>query len=118
MGLVAVSLSLRTCIYAVGVLLWVRRSQPDRLGSGLAGGRRSQWVSPCLAELPEELPAAPSSAGFSCSLRHRTRGRTVCLIQLSQAVISTADLLVVGFMSSWWETSGAMGHRTGWSRPC
>ena len=29
------------------------------------------------------------------------RGRTVCLIQLSQAVINTADLLVVGFLSIW-----------------
>ena len=29
------------------------------------------------------------------------RGRTVCLIQLSQAVINTADLLVVGFLSRW-----------------
>ena len=29
------------------------------------------------------------------------RGRTVCLIQLSQAMINTADLLVVGFLSSW-----------------
>ena len=29
------------------------------------------------------------------------RGRTVCLIQLSQAVIISADLLVVGFLSSW-----------------
>jgi O-antigen/teichoic acid export membrane protein len=29
------------------------------------------------------------------------RGRTVCLIQLSQAMINLADLLVVGFMSSW-----------------
>ena len=31
------------------------------------------------------------------------RGRTVCLIQLSQAVINTADLLVVGFLSLWSE---------------
>ena len=29
------------------------------------------------------------------------RGRTVCLIQLSQAVINSADLLVVGFLSAW-----------------
>jgi O-antigen/teichoic acid export membrane protein len=29
------------------------------------------------------------------------RGRSVCLIQLSQAVIISADLLVVGFLSSW-----------------
>jgi O-antigen/teichoic acid export membrane protein len=29
------------------------------------------------------------------------RGRNVCLIQLSQAVINTADLLVVGFLSTW-----------------
>jgi O-antigen/teichoic acid export membrane protein len=31
------------------------------------------------------------------------RGRNVCLIQLSQAVINTADLLVVGFLSTWSE---------------
>ena len=31
------------------------------------------------------------------------RGRTVCMIQLSQAVISTADLMVVGLLSSWWD---------------
>ncbi len=29
------------------------------------------------------------------------RGRTVCLIQLSQAMINLADFLVVGFLSSW-----------------
>ena len=42
MGLVAVSLCVRTAIYAVGVLVLGRRRAADRLGADLADGRRGQ----------------------------------------------------------------------------
>ena len=104
MGLLAVSLCLRTFIYAVGVLAWVGDSAADRLGPDLAGGRRGQRDRAGLAALPEALPAAAASAQLAVPRHHPVqRGRTVCLIQLSQAVISTADLLVVGLLSSWWD---------------
>ena len=81
-----------------------RRRRADRLGPGLAGGRRGQRDRAGLAALPEALPDC-RGPGWACgsSASSCQRGRTVCLIQLSQAVISTADLLVVGLMSSWWD---------------
>ena len=102
MGLVALSLCVRTGIYAIGVFSLVRDATPDRLGADLADGRRGQrdrdlvWAS-YLRNY--RLPRPRLGVRFLSIIVQR--GRTVCLIQLSQAMIILADLLVVGFMSSW-----------------
>ena len=103
MGLLAVSLCLRTFIYAVGVLAWV--GDPSRIiwvPIWLAIGETSGIAIVWLHYLKNyRLPRPRLGLRFVSIILQR--GRTVCLIQLSQAVISTADLLVVGLMSSWWD---------------
>ena len=103
MGLLAVSLCLRTFIYAVGVLAWV--GDPGRIvwvPIWLAIGETSGIAIVWLHYLKNyRLPRPRLGLRFVGIILQR--GRTVCLIQLSQAVISTADLLVVGLMSSWWD---------------
>jgi len=99
MGLVAASLCVRTCIYAVGVLFLVRDASriawvPIWLSVGEVSGIALVWMS-YLKQY--RLPRPRLSPRFLFILVQR--GRTVCLIQLSQAVINTADLLVVGFLS-------------------
>jgi O-antigen/teichoic acid export membrane protein len=103
MGLLAVSLSLRTFIYAVGVLAWVGDSShivwvPVWLALGEATGIGLVW----LHYLKTHRLPRPRLGLRVLSVIVR-RGRTVCLIQLSQAVISTADLMVVGLLSSGWD---------------
>jgi len=102
MGLVAVSLMLRTSIYALGVGIWV--TDPSRI----------VWVPVCLVigELSGialvwfhyvrgfGLPRPSLRAGKTARTILR-RGRPVYLIQVAQAVIASADLLVVGLMSQW-----------------
>lgn len=102
MGLVAVSLILRTAIYAVGVGLWV------------GDERRITWVPLCLV-LGEvcgialvwacyvrrygwPMPTLRATRALRTIIR---RGRPVYLIQISQAVIGSADLLVIGVLSAW-----------------
>ena len=99
MGLVAVSLCVRTAIYAFGVLFLVRDASriawvPIWLTVGELSGIALVWLS-YLKHY--RLPRPRLSPRFLFVLVQR--GRTVCLIQLSQAVINTADLLVVGFLS-------------------
>jgi O-antigen/teichoic acid export membrane protein len=99
MGLVALSLCVRTGIYAFGVLFLVRDSSrivwvPIWLTVGEATGIALVWLN-YLKNY--RLPRPRLSPRFLFVLVQR--GRTVCLMQLSQAVINTADLLVVGFMS-------------------
>ena len=99
MGLVAISLCVRTGIYAFGVLALVRDSSrvawvPVWLTVGEFSGIALVWLS-YLKHY--RLPRPRLSPRFLLVLVQR--GRTVCLIQLSQAVINTADLLVVGFLS-------------------
>jgi O-antigen/teichoic acid export membrane protein len=99
MGLVALSLCVRTGIYAFGVLALVRDSSriawvPIWLSVGELTGIALVWFS-YLKQY--RLPRPRLSPRFLFVLVKR--GRTVCLIQLSQAVINTADLLVVGFLS-------------------
>jgi O-antigen/teichoic acid export membrane protein len=101
MGLVALSLCIRTGIYALGVLLCVRDSSriawvPVWLTGGEVVGIGLVWMS-YLKNY--RLPRPRISLRFLSIMVQR--GRTVCLIQLSQAVIISADLLVVGFLSSW-----------------
>ena len=103
MGLVAVSLCVRTAVYAVG-----------RLATGSADASRIVWVPAWLvagrglrdrAGLGLLRPDSSACPGRRCGGRFLAvflrRGRSVCLIQLSQAVIGSADLLVVGLMSPW-----------------
>ncbi len=103
MALLAVSLCLRTVIYGVGVLAFVSDSSritwvPIWLAIGEAGGIGLVWLS----YLHRYRMPRPRF-GFRFVYIIMQRGRTVCLIQLSQALISTADLMVVGLMSSWWD---------------
>jgi O-antigen/teichoic acid export membrane protein len=99
MGLVALSLCVRTGIYAFGVLALVRDSSriamvPIWLTVGELSGIALVWLS-YLHQY--RLPRPRLRPRFLLVLVQR--GRTVCLIQLSQAVINTADLIVVGFLS-------------------
>ena len=101
MGLVALSLCVRTGIYASGCCLCVRDASriawvPIWLTVGEASGIGLVWLS-YLKNY--RLPRPRLSLRFLSIMVQR--GRTVCLIQLSQAVINSADLLVVGFLSSW-----------------
>ena len=61
MGLVAVSLCVRTAIYAFGVLCPGARCEPDRLGADLADGGRAERDCAGLAQLSEALSAAPAA---------------------------------------------------------
>jgi O-antigen/teichoic acid export membrane protein len=103
MGLLAVSLCLRTAVYAVGVLAWVADARrlvwvPIWLAIGETTGIALVW----LHYLKHHRAPRPR-LGLRFLRIIVQRGRTVCLIQLSQAVISTADLMVVGLCSSWWD---------------
>ncbi|QDV35029.1 oligosaccharide flippase family protein [Tautonia plasticadhaerens] len=102
MGLVAVSLLIRTAIYAVGVGLWV--IDPSRivwvpicLVGGELVGIALVWA--CYVRsygLPR--PTLRATRALRTIIR---KGRPVYLIQISQAVIGSADLLVVGVLSQW-----------------
>jgi O-antigen/teichoic acid export membrane protein len=101
MGLLAVSLCTRTCIYAVGVLAWVWEPSrivwvPIWLAIGEASGIGLVWL-----HYLRTYRIPRPRLGLRVLSIIVQRGRTVCLIQLSQAVISTADLMVVGLLSSW-----------------
>ena len=69
MGLVAISLCIRTGIYAIGVLACVHDAQPDRLGADLADGGRVERDRAGLVQLSEALPAAASAAQPALSVR-------------------------------------------------
>jgi len=101
MGLVAVSMAVRTGVYAIGVLAWVGDARritwvPIWLTIGEVSGIALVWFS-YLKNY--RLPRPRLGLRFLTIIVQR--GRTVCLIQLSQAMINTADLLVVGFLSPW-----------------
>jgi O-antigen/teichoic acid export membrane protein len=101
MGLVALSLCIRTLVYAAGVwtlvadasrIAWV----PLCLALGEACGIGLVWV--CYARqhgLPRPV------LGFRFLRVFLRRGRSVCLIQVAQTVIGSADLMVVGLLSEW-----------------
>jgi O-antigen/teichoic acid export membrane protein len=103
MGLVAVSLCMRTGIYACGVLTCVRdfgqiKWVPLWLALGEVSGIALVWV----AYLKDyRIPRPRLGLRFLSIIV--LRGRTVCLMQLSQALINSADLLVVGFLNPWAE---------------
>jgi O-antigen/teichoic acid export membrane protein len=103
MGLVAVSMTIRTGAYALGVACLARDSSriavvPICLAAGEALGialvwavyvRRFGWPRPSLGLGARRL---------SVMLR---RGRPVYVIQVAQAVVGSIDLLVVGLLSRW-----------------
>lgn len=101
MGLVAVSLCLRTGVYAVGVSLWV--TDPSRIAwvpawlvAGEAVGIALVWF--CYARKYGMPRPALGGRFLRVFLR---RGRPVALIQVAQTVIGSADLMVVLVMSPW-----------------
>lgn len=112
LGLLTVSLCLRTFVYAVGVLAWVGDARrivwiPVWLAVGEVSGIALVWLHYLRSH---RMPRPRFSPRFLSILMQR--GRTVCAIQLSQAVISTADFTVVWLLSSYWDVGRyALPHR-------
>jgi O-antigen/teichoic acid export membrane protein len=102
-GLVALSLCIRTLVYASGVWLMVGGAPqvvwvPAWLALGECCGITFIWV--CYSRR-YGLPRPVLSLRF---LRvFFRRGRSVCLIQISQTIIGSSDLMVVGLLTSWSE---------------
>ena len=101
MGVVAVSLFVRTSVYCAGVWYWV--NDPSRillvpvwLACGEFTGIALVWV---VYARKFGIPRPVLGARFLVVFLKR--GRSVGLIHLCQAVIVSADLLVVGVMSQW-----------------
>jgi O-antigen/teichoic acid export membrane protein len=101
MGLVAISLTMRTAVYAAGVWFWVADASrivwvPAWLVAGEACGIALVWA------FYSHRYGLPRPALGNRFLRvFLNRGRPVYLIQVAQAVIGSIDLLVVGLMSRW-----------------
>ncbi len=100
MGLVAVSLFTRTAVYAMGVWFWVGDTSrivwvPVLLVTGEVCGIALVWT--CYTRR-YGFPRPDLRGGRFLRVFLR-RGRSVYLIQISQAVIGTVDLLVVGLLS-------------------
>ncbi len=103
MGLVAASLCVRTLIYACGVLAWVNDSSrivwvPIWLTIGEATGIAIVWSS-YLRQY--RLPRPRLRFRFLRIIIQR--GRMICLMQISQVIINSADLMIIGLMSPWGE---------------
>jgi O-antigen/teichoic acid export membrane protein len=101
MGLVALSLCVRTTVYCAGVFLFVRDASriayvPLWLAGGEAVGIALVWVAYARRHgFPRPV------FGLRFFLVILRRGRSIALIQLSQAVLVTADLMVVGLLTEW-----------------
>ena len=101
MGLIALSLCMRTAIYCTGVFVWVREPSqivrvPLWLVAGEAMGIALVWA---VYAWEQGLPRPAFGARFLAVMYRR--GRSVALIQFCQAVLVTADLMVVGLCTSW-----------------
>ncbi len=112
MGLVAVSLYVRTAVYAIGVWFWVTDASmiarvPAFLALGEACGIALIWI--CYAR-HYGIPRPRLSGRFLGVFLRRCR--PVLLIQVAQTVLGSVDLMVVGLMCSW-EQVGVYGapHR-------
>ncbi len=112
MGLVAVSLYIRTAVYALGVWFWVGDASriawvPAWLAAGEACGIALVWSS-YVREFGFPRPVL-SGRFLRVFLR---RCRPVLLIQVAQTVLGSVDLMVVGLCSTW-EQVGLYGapHR-------
>jgi O-antigen/teichoic acid export membrane protein len=109
MGLVAFSLCVRTAIYACGVWYCVRGADriiwvPICLTVGEVSGIALVWFHYLKTY---RVPRPRLSLRFLSVIVHR--GRNVCLIQLSQAMINSADLLVVALLMASWSEVGRYG---------
>ena len=101
MGLVAVSLCLRTLIYCAGVWYWVTGPSgvllvPAWLAMGEFVGIAVVWS---VYSRAYGLPRPVFRRRFLAVII--ARGRSIGLIHLCQAVIVSADLLVVGVLGGW-----------------
>lgn len=109
MGLVALSLVLRTTIYCVGVWTFVGDSSrlllvPAWLAIGELTGIALVWVV-----YSRRFGIPRPVLGLRFLQVFLKRGRSVGLIHLCQAVIVSADLLVVGLKLSHWADVGRYG---------
>jgi O-antigen/teichoic acid export membrane protein len=105
MLLTAVSLVIRTTIYATGVWLLVT---PDRiawvplcLAVGEGTGIGLVWV--CYAR---EFGVPRPTLGLRFLRVFLRRGRSVCMIQVAQTIISSVDVFVVGSLMLEWSDVG------------
>ena len=111
-GVDRASLCIRTAIYCTGVLYWVHgpgqiARVPLWLVAGEVTGIALVWV---VYARERGLPRPMLGARFLRVMLRR--GRSVALIQLSQAVLVTADLMVVGLLTSWADVGRYSGaHR-------
>jgi O-antigen/teichoic acid export membrane protein len=112
MGLVAISLYIRTVIYALGVSFWVRDASriawvPAWLAAGEACGIALVWI-----RYTREYGWPRPKLGARFLGVFLRRCRPVLLIQVAQTVLGSVDLMVVGLLSSW-EQVGLYGapHR-------
>jgi O-antigen/teichoic acid export membrane protein len=102
-GVVAISLCLRTAIYAAGVWFWVGDASrivwvPAWLAVGEAVGIGFVWGHYVRSNgWPRPMPGRRFLGVF---LR---RGKPVLLIQLAQTMLSSVDLMVVGLLCTWGE---------------
>lgn len=112
MGLVAISLYIRTAVYALGIWLWVGDASriswvPAMLVAGEVCGIALVWF--CYA-IEFGLPRPVLSGRFLKVFLRRCR--PVLMIQVAQTVLGSVDLMVVGLCCSW-EQVGLYGapHR-------
>lgn len=112
MGLVAVSLYVRTAVYALGVWYWVGDASriawvPAWLAAGEACGIALVWGS---YAREYGFPRPVLSGRFLAVFLRRCR--PVLMIQVAQTVLGSVDLMVVGLLCTW-EQVGLYGapHR-------
>lgn len=103
MGLLAISLLVRTSVYAAGVWVWVRDPSrillvPTWLAVGELTGISLVWV---VYARRFGVPRPEFALRFLAVLLRR--GRSIGLIHLCQAVIVSADVMVVGLWRPWSE---------------
>ena len=102
-GLVAVSLLVRTTIYSCGVWLWVHDASeilrvPLFLAAGEFFGIGLVWLA-----YSRRYGVPRPTLGLRFLAVFLRRGKAVGLIHLCQAVMISADFMVVGLLSQWSE---------------
>ncbi|MHC5544119.1 oligosaccharide flippase family protein, partial [Singulisphaera rosea] len=109
MGLVAVSLCIRTFVYASGVWFFVHDASrivwvPTWLVAGEFCGIALVWA--CYSR---QYGLPRPTLGLRFIRVFLRRGRSVCSIQICQTIIGSSDLMVVGLMMSQWADVGRYG---------